>query len=129
MFIILMVLVIIMASIIASPMTTGSEMVSTMTTTTSASIIALIIIIIASTGGSKFCSCLGIGLYNHFVVPFPYAWILYMVSYCCIDPYRVYGLCCYFYNSCYDNNCLHLHTALLAQGEGDVVETIVEVWI
>ena len=42
---------------------------------------------------------------------------------------KVYSFCCYFYSSHYGSNCLHLHTVLLAQGEGEVVETAVVVLI
>ena len=67
---------------------------------------------------SSVHGCLGIGLNNYFVVPFSPAENLCMVFYHCIGPCGVYSLCCYLYNSCYGNNCLHLYTVLLAQGEG-----------
>ena len=108
----------------------ASEMVSAMATTTSASIIAIVIINIASVRGIKLSAvALVLASYNCFVFPFPFAGILYMVSYYCIDPYRVYGFYYDLYNSPYDSSYLHLHTVLLAQGKGEVVEAVVEVWI
>ena len=52
-----------------------------------------------------------------------------MASYHCIDPYRVYGLYYFLYNSHYDSSCLRLYTVLLVQGKGEVAEVVIEIWI
>ena len=113
-----MVLVIIMSPIIASSVTMRSVIVTTMAMATSTSIIAIIVIIIASTGGIKLSGYFGIGLYNYFVVPFPSAGNLYMVSHCYIVPYRVYSLCCYLHISHYDINCYIFILFFLFRGKG-----------
>ena len=118
-----------MASIIASPMTARSEKVSTTAMTTSALIIAIVNIIIVSAGGVKL-STVALVLAPVIVLLSPSPMLgSSMVSYHCIDPYRVCSLYYYLYNSHYDSSCLPLHTVLLAQEEGEVVEAVVEIWI
>ena len=128
--VILMALTIVVASVIASSVTVWSIIVSTMATATSILIIAIIIIILATTGGIKLSMvALVLASIIFFVAPFPFAENLYMVFYHYIGPCRVYGLSCYLYNSNCDSNCLHFHSVFLVQGEGEVVEVAVVVWI
>ena len=102
-------------------MTTRSEILSTMAMTTSASMIAIILIIIASVGGIKL-SMVTLVVASIIILSslspmlgtsrwFPTAVLAPIGSTTSIVTSNFHS----------DNNCSHLHIALLAQGEGEVV--------
>ena len=122
-----MVLIIVMASVIASSVTMWSIIVTTMATATSASIIAIVIIIIATKGRIElFTVALVLASIIILLSPSPLLRPSFWLS-TTIGPCRVYGLYCYLYNSHCGSSYLHLHTVLLVQGEGKVVEVAVVV--
>ena len=101
--------------------------ITTMATSTSALIITVIIVIvIASVGGVKLS-----------MVTLVLAPIIVLLSPSSLlgsseRPFATLltcGLCYYLCNSHYDNSCLSLHRVPLLQGEVEVVEAAVEVFI
>ena len=123
-----MVLVIIMALIIASPVTMGFEMVSIIAMTTSALIIAIVIIIIASVGGIKL-SAVALVLAPVIILlsPSPMLGSFIWFPTTVLTPIGSVASIKTSIKTHYESSCLPLHTVPLAQGEGEVVEAVVEI--
>ena len=118
-----------MALIITSSVTVRSVIVSTMAMATSTSIIAIIVIIMASMGGIKL-SMVTLVLASMIILlsPSPLLETSIWFPTTVLAPI---GSTASVVASVilYCNNYLPLHTVLLVQGEGEVVETVVLVWI